>query len=234
MRFKKATRKASSPLKMVSVHLDKASLLVLDSHLNLNSRLDGDGSDLLHDISWGVEIDDTLVDAHLEAIPGLGALTARSHTGGDAESLGWEADRASDLALEAVALSLALEVRADCTREMEGVSDGRGEKREGQVKVLEEEMVCVVCGRIGMQKRCAPCALGARYFLHTSPRTHVFISSCHMIQRCVVANSCVGAQGSPAKHPCVLKSPKNTTKMVLTTTKRVFTHPSRAQTHPDW
>lgn len=36
------------------------------------------------------------MDAHLEAIPGLGTLTARSLTGGDLEGLGGETDRALD------------------------------------------------------------------------------------------------------------------------------------------
>ncbi len=45
--------------------------LVLDSHLNLNSGLDHDGGDALDDISSGVQVNDTLVDAHLEAVPGL-------------------------------------------------------------------------------------------------------------------------------------------------------------------
>ena len=39
-----------------------------------------------------MEIDHTLVDAHLEAIPGLGTFTARSLPGGDSQSLGWHPD----------------------------------------------------------------------------------------------------------------------------------------------
>lgn len=34
-----------------------------------------------------MQIDDTLVDAHLETIPGLGSLTARGFAGGDSEHL---------------------------------------------------------------------------------------------------------------------------------------------------
>ena len=41
-----------------------------------------------------MEVDDALVDPHLESVPGLGTLTARSLTGGDAENLGWHAHRA--------------------------------------------------------------------------------------------------------------------------------------------
>lgn len=43
-----------------------------------------------------MEVDDALVDAHLEAVPGLGTLTAGGLAGGDAEDLGGHADRATD------------------------------------------------------------------------------------------------------------------------------------------
>ena len=43
-----------------------------------------------------MEIDHTLVDAHLEAIPGLGTFTARSLPGGDSQSLGWHPDGSLD------------------------------------------------------------------------------------------------------------------------------------------
>lgn len=36
------------------------------------------------------------MDSHLESVPGLGTLTARSLTGGDTEVLGWETDWALD------------------------------------------------------------------------------------------------------------------------------------------
>lgn len=55
-----------------------------------NERYDrGSGTDdLLNELSAGPDIDDTLVDSHLESIPGLGTLTTRRLPGGDAESLG--------------------------------------------------------------------------------------------------------------------------------------------------
>jgi hypothetical protein len=45
----------------------------------------------------GSLLDETLVDAHLVLVPGLGTLTARGLTGGDVEGLGRETDRALDL-----------------------------------------------------------------------------------------------------------------------------------------
>merc|ERR1719370_2433938 len=56
-----------------------------DCHLNLHAGLNVDGSDLLDDLGGRVQVDDTLVDPHLELVPGLGTLTARSLPGGHPE-----------------------------------------------------------------------------------------------------------------------------------------------------
>ena len=42
---------------------------------HLHAGLDVDGGDLLDDLGGGVQVDDTLVDPHLELVPGLGTLT---------------------------------------------------------------------------------------------------------------------------------------------------------------
>jgi hypothetical protein len=39
-------------------------------------------------------LNQTLVDSHLEGIPGLGTFTTRSLSGGNLEGLGWKTDRA--------------------------------------------------------------------------------------------------------------------------------------------
>ncbi len=44
-----------------------------------------------------MQVNDALVDLHLETIPSLGALTARGLAGGDAQDLGGDANRALDL-----------------------------------------------------------------------------------------------------------------------------------------
>jgi len=64
-------------------------LSISNCNLNLHSRLNADGSNLLDNLWWAVQIDETLVDSHLEAIPRLGTLTTGSFPGGDTESLGW-------------------------------------------------------------------------------------------------------------------------------------------------
>lgn len=55
--------------------------------------------DLLHGSHVRGKVDDALVDTHLETIPGLGTLTARSLTGGDTKDLGGHAGRATSLDL---------------------------------------------------------------------------------------------------------------------------------------
>lgn len=57
-----------------------------------------------------MQVDDTLVDAHLIAIPGLGALTARSFARGDAQHLGGHAHWSVDL--EVLVLGALDQVRA--------------------------------------------------------------------------------------------------------------------------
>merc|ERR1739844_275139 len=83
----KKPKKAHDPSKSPLLHgTDLCG--VGDGNLNLHARLDVDGGDLLDDLRGRVEVDDTLVDPHLELVPGLGTLTARSLPGGDPEGLG--------------------------------------------------------------------------------------------------------------------------------------------------
>ena len=72
-------------------------LCVSNGDLDLHTRLDADGGDLLDDLRWAVQIDQTLVDPHLVAIPGLGTLTTGSLSCGDTEGLGWHTDRSLHL-----------------------------------------------------------------------------------------------------------------------------------------
>lgn len=82
-----------------------------DDDLNIDVGLDGDRGDLLHGLGRRVEVDDTLVYAHLEAIPGVGSLTARGLADSHAEHLGGHADGALDL--EVLLLGTLDEVSAD-------------------------------------------------------------------------------------------------------------------------
>jgi hypothetical protein len=84
---------------------------IVNHDLDVHSRLDRDGGDLLDDVAGGVEVNDALVDAHLEAVPGVGTVTARGLAGGDDELLGRHADGALDL--ELLVLGALDEVTAD-------------------------------------------------------------------------------------------------------------------------
>ena len=85
-----------------------------DCDLDLNPRLNRDGRDLLHDLRGRVQVDDALVDAHLEAVPCLGTLTARRLARCNAQYLCGEAHGTGHLALQSLLLSAALEVGAHC------------------------------------------------------------------------------------------------------------------------
>lgn len=71
----------------MSLLKNQPSLCVCDGDLNLYTGLDADGGDLLDDFRWAVQINEALVDPHLEAIPGFGSFTTRGLPSGDAQSL---------------------------------------------------------------------------------------------------------------------------------------------------
>eukprot|EP00953_Heterococcus_sp_UTEX-ZZ885_P020983 11726-Heterococcus_DN1.PRE.4 len=65
---------------------------VLDCDLHLYSWLNRDRSDLLDDLRGAVQVDDALVDAHLEPVEGHCTVTARRLAGQDPELAGRQAD----------------------------------------------------------------------------------------------------------------------------------------------
>lgn len=84
--------------------------------LNLDTSVDVD-NDLLDDLGGGVEVNETLVDAHLEAVPGLGTLTARGLAGSDGQTLGRQTDRA--LGAEVLVLSTVDDLGADLLEDLD-------------------------------------------------------------------------------------------------------------------
>jgi hypothetical protein len=91
-----------------------------DLDLDLDTWLEGDGSNLLDDLTRGVEVDEALVDLQLIPVPGLGTLTTRSFTGGDLQDLGGETNRALDTEL------LVFGTADEISRELLEVLDGGG------------------------------------------------------------------------------------------------------------
>lgn len=75
------------------------NLVRQDSDLDVHTRLEGGGSDLLDHLAGRVQVNQTLVDAELVVVPGLRTLTARRLTGGVAEHLGGKTDGALDVEL---------------------------------------------------------------------------------------------------------------------------------------
>lgn len=87
---------------------------IRDGDLHLYSRLDRDGRDLLHDLGGRVQVEDALVDAHLEAVPGVGSLAARGLARDDLQLLGGQAHGAGHL--ELLVHGALLQVRANCSK----------------------------------------------------------------------------------------------------------------------
>jgi len=75
------------------------NLVVSNGNFDFNSWFNGDGSDLLNDFTWGVKIDESLVNSHFVTIPGLRTFTTWSLSGGNTKNLGWETDWTLNLKL---------------------------------------------------------------------------------------------------------------------------------------
>merc|ERR1712072_146433 len=67
--------------------------LVVNGNFNHHTWLDVDGGNLLHSLRWGVQVDDTLVNAHLKSVVSVGTLTIWCLPGHDPQSLGGHAHR---------------------------------------------------------------------------------------------------------------------------------------------
>lgn len=115
-------------------HLERG---VGDGDLHLDSGLDGDGRDLLDDLRGGVQVQDALVDAHLEAVPGVGSLSAGRLAGHDLELLGGQAHGPGHL--ELLLDRSLLQVRAHCggytivtvvTQELDDVQAARRQRSQ--------------------------------------------------------------------------------------------------------
>lgn len=123
----------------ITSELLRCLLALSDGHLNLDSRVDVDGGDLTHDVGRRLQVDQTLVDAHLEAVPSVGTLTARRLTGGDTKSLGWQTDRSGVNQL--LLLSSTDEISADLLEGLDltgGQSDANAVNLLGRKKGKEE------------------------------------------------------------------------------------------------
>jgi hypothetical protein len=132
-----------------------------DGDLDLNTGLDVD-DDLLDDLGGRVEIDEacsllasgsplmlvvirTLVDAHLEGVPGLGALTARGLAGGDLQVLGGQTDGALDA--ELLVLGTVDELLAHLLERLD-VARGEGDADLVDLGAFAEVLLGLVYGTV--------------------------------------------------------------------------------------
>merc|ERR1719203_2250768 len=70
---------------------------VSNGNLDFYTRFNVDGSDLLDSLGGRVQVNQTLMYTHFEAIPGVSTFTTWGLTGGNAESLGRDSDWSFDL-----------------------------------------------------------------------------------------------------------------------------------------
>lgn len=90
------------------------NLVASNGNFHINASLNVDVGDLPDNFSRRLQIQDSLVDTHLEAIIGVGTLTARRLSGHDPQDLGGHAHRARDL--ELAINSSCLQFRAHYTK----------------------------------------------------------------------------------------------------------------------
>ena len=74
-------------------------LTVINGNIHLHTRFNTYASDLLYNITRGMQINQPLVNAHLELIPRVGTLSAGSLTGGNRQAFGGKTDRSRDIEL---------------------------------------------------------------------------------------------------------------------------------------
>lgn len=145
----------------LSARVDRRArrLRIGDGDLDLYTGLDVDRRDLLDDLGRRVQIDDALVDAHLETIPGLGTLTARRLAGGDAQHLVRHAHRSLDAQLlllrarDQIGAHL-LQRRDVLRRQRDADAVHLRHVRLGLLQILANESLCASDGR-GKKQRLA-------------------------------------------------------------------------------
>ena len=98
--------------------------LLPNNEVHIYARVQFEIGDLFDGGRGAVNVDDALVDAHLEPVPGLGALTTRGLPGGDLQGLGGHPDGSLDL--EVLLLGALDQVGADLLQALDGAG-GQGD-----------------------------------------------------------------------------------------------------------
>ena len=108
--------------------------------LDFDTEFDVNRGDLLDNLGWRVQIDQSLVDSHLVGVPGLGTLSVGGLSGGDFEDLGWESDGSLDS--QFLALGTSHEVGTDL---LEVLDVSRGEGDSDSVNLWSDLLVFLSC-----------------------------------------------------------------------------------------
>jgi hypothetical protein len=72
-------------------------LAIVNGHINFYTGFNRNGSNLLDNFRGCVQVNQTLVDTHFEAIPRVGTFTGGGLTGGDTQGLGRHTDRTRNM-----------------------------------------------------------------------------------------------------------------------------------------
>jgi hypothetical protein len=72
--------------------LGSSASLLPDNEVDIDGGVDLEGGDVLDHGGWAVDINNSLVDSHLESVPSVGSLTAWGLSGGNSQDFGWDSD----------------------------------------------------------------------------------------------------------------------------------------------
>lgn len=106
------------------------SFIVVDLQVDVDVHAHLERGDIPDDGDRAEDVDDALVDAHLVAIPGVGALAARGLPGGDAQDLRRDPDWAASLVSGSVLLGSADDLSASVLERLD-LSALQSESKEG-------------------------------------------------------------------------------------------------------
>ena len=79
--------------------LESICSLLPDDEVDVDGGVDLEGGDILDHGRWAHDVNHSLVDSHLESVPGVGSLTAWGFSGGNSQDFGWNSHWALGLVI---------------------------------------------------------------------------------------------------------------------------------------
>ena len=108
------------------------SVIIPDDEVDLDGGVDSEVGDIPDHGGGAVDVEDSLVDSHFKAIPGVGTVTTRGTSGSDSEALGGHA--VGSLGLEVGVLGAGDDLRAGL---FEGLDESGGESHSDLAHFFE-------------------------------------------------------------------------------------------------